>query len=50
MNPVVPPPARPARRLDPDLFGHLDPVAGLRRWHEDWLPVPFEGSWLAMAA
>ncbi len=39
-----------ARRLHPDLFGHLDPVAGLRRWHEDWLPVPFDGSWLATAA
>lgn len=39
-----------ARRLHPDLFGQLDPVAGLRRWHDEWLPVPFEGSWLATVA
>jgi ABC-type Fe3+-hydroxamate transport system substrate-binding protein len=39
-----------ARQIHPDLFGNLDPVAELARWHRDWLPVPLDGSWVASLA
>lgn len=39
-----------AKRLHPELTGDLDPTAELARWHADWLPVPFDGCWMAAQA
>jgi len=36
-----------AKQLYPDRFSDIDPVAELRRYHEQFLPVTFEGTWMA---
>ena len=36
-----------AKSLWPAQMGDVDPVGELRRYHEQWLPVAFEGSWMA---
>lgn len=35
-----------AKRLYPEAFKDVDPIASLRSYHERWLPVPFAGVWL----
>ncbi|MGI4792613.1 MAG: ABC transporter substrate-binding protein [Janthinobacterium lividum] len=35
-----------AKQLYPEPFADIDPVAELRRYHEQFLPVPFEGTWM----
>lgn len=35
-----------AKQLHPAEFADIDPVAELRRYHEQFLPVPFEGTWM----
>ncbi len=35
-----------AKALHPAAFADVDPVAELRRYHERFLPVPFEGTWM----
>ena len=35
-----------AKQLYPDQFADIDPVAELRRYHEQFLPVTFEGTWM----
>jgi ABC-type Fe3+-hydroxamate transport system substrate-binding protein len=39
-----------ARQIFPEQFADIDPVAELRRYHEQYLPVHFEGTWMARAA
>ncbi len=36
-----------AKQLYPDRFADIDPVPELRRYHEQFLPVTFEGTWMA---
>jgi ABC-type Fe3+-hydroxamate transport system substrate-binding protein len=36
-----------AKQLHPEVFGDIDPVESLRRYHEQFLPVKFEGCWMA---
>ncbi len=36
-----------AKQLYPGRFSDIDPVAELRRYHEQFLPVTFEGCWMA---
>ena len=36
-----------ARQLHPDAFTDVDPVGSLRKYHETFLPIRFEGTWLA---
>jgi len=36
-----------AKQLYPDAFADIDPVAELRAYHERFLPVRFEGTWMA---
>ena len=36
-----------AKQLYPEQFHDIDPVAELRRYHEQFLPVTFEGTWMA---
>jgi ABC-type Fe3+-hydroxamate transport system substrate-binding protein len=36
-----------AKQLYPGRFSDIDPVAELRRYHEQFLPVTFEGTWMA---
>jgi iron complex transport system substrate-binding protein len=36
-----------AKSIFPDRFADLDPVAELRRYHEQFLPVAFDGTWMA---
>lgn len=36
-----------AKQLHPDAFTDIDPVESLRRYHEQFLPVKFEGCWMA---
>jgi ABC-type Fe3+-hydroxamate transport system substrate-binding protein len=36
-----------AKQLYPDRFSDIDPVEELRRYHEQFLPVTFEGTWMA---
>ncbi len=36
-----------AKQLWPDQFADIDPVAELRAYHEQFLPVRFEGTWMA---
>ncbi len=36
-----------AKQLYPERFGDIDPVAELRRYHEQFLPVTFDGTWMA---
>jgi len=38
-----------AKAMHPDRFADVDPVASLRRYHEQYLPVSFEGCWMARA-
>lgn len=35
-----------AKQMHPDRFSDVDPVTELRRYHERFLPVPFEGAWM----
>jgi iron complex transport system substrate-binding protein len=35
-----------AKRLHPEEFKDVDPIASLRAYHERWLPVSFSGVWL----
>ena len=35
-----------AKQLYPEQFADIDPVAELQRYHEQFLPVPFEGTWM----
>ena len=35
------------KSIFPDRFADVDPVAELRRYHEQFLPAPFEGTWMA---
>jgi ABC-type Fe3+-hydroxamate transport system substrate-binding protein len=35
-----------AKQVFPDQFADIDPVAELRRYHEQFLPVAFEGTWM----
>jgi iron complex transport system substrate-binding protein len=39
-----------AKQLYPDEFADIDPGAELRRYHEQFLPVAFEGTWMARLA
>ena len=39
-----------AKSIHPDRFADIDPVAELRRYHEQFLPVAFEGTWMARLA
>lgn len=36
-----------AKQLHPAAFADIDPVADLRRYHEQFLPVAFDGTWMA---
>ena len=36
-----------AKSIFPDRFADVDPVAELRRFHEQFLPVAFDGTWMA---
>lgn len=36
-----------AKSILPDRFADIDPVEELRRYHEQYLPVAFEGTWMA---
>jgi ABC-type Fe3+-hydroxamate transport system substrate-binding protein len=36
-----------AKQIHPALFSDVDPVSDLRRYHERFLPVAFEGTWMA---
>lgn len=36
-----------AKQMHPDAFADVDPVADLRRYHEQFLPVTFDGTWMA---
>lgn len=33
--------------MHPTAFTDVDPVVSLRRYHEQFLPVAFEGTWMA---
>lgn len=35
-----------AKQLHPTAFADVDPVANLAKYHADWMPVPFEGTWM----
>lgn len=35
-----------AKRLYPDQFADVDPVASLRAYHEKYLPIAFSGTWM----
>ena len=35
-----------AKAIHPEAFADTDPVAELRRYHEQYLPVPFTGTWM----
>ncbi len=35
-----------AKAIFPGRFADIDPVDELRRYHEQYLPVPFEGTWM----
>jgi ABC-type Fe3+-hydroxamate transport system substrate-binding protein len=39
-----------AKQMHPAAFSDVDPVEGLRRYHERFLPVAFEGCWMARLA
>ena len=39
-----------AKQLFPDRFADVDPAAELRRYHEQFLPVRFTGTWMARVA
>ena len=39
-----------AKSLHPERFADVDPVADLRRYHERFLPVAFDGCWMAREA
>ena len=36
-----------AKQLHPEAFRDIDPLDSLRRYHEAFLPVTFEGTWMA---
>lgn len=36
-----------AKQFYPEQYADIDPVAGLREFHERFLPVPFSGTWFA---
>ncbi len=35
-----------AKQIYPEPFADIDPVASLRAFHERFLPIPFEGTWM----
>ena len=39
-----------AKALHPAAFADIDPVDELRRYHEQYLPVPFKGTWMTRLA
>jgi iron complex transport system substrate-binding protein len=39
-----------AKQIYPAQFADIDPVDELRRYHEAWLPVAFDGTWMARLA
>ncbi len=39
-----------AKQLHPERFADVDPVASLRAYHEAYLPIRFEGTWMLRAA
>lgn len=39
-----------AKQLHPEQFADIDPLAELRRFHEQWLPIGFEGCWMTRLA
>ena len=39
-----------AKSVFPDRFADIDPMAELRRYHEQYLPVRFEGTWMTRLA
>ena len=36
-----------ARQIHPSRFSDIDPVAELKAYHDTYLPVRFEGTWMA---
>ncbi len=36
-----------ARQIHPARFSDIDPIAELKAYHEAYLPVPFQGTWMA---
>ena len=36
-----------AKQLHPDAFADVDPLANLAKYHASYMPVPFEGTWMA---
>lgn len=36
-----------AKQLHPEAFTDVDPISSLRHYHESFLPVRFEGTWMA---
>lgn len=36
-----------AKQLNPGAFADVDPVESLRKYHETFLPIRFEGTWMA---
>jgi ABC-type Fe3+-hydroxamate transport system substrate-binding protein len=36
-----------AKQLHPAAFADIDPVESLKRYHQDYLPVPLTGTWMA---
>lgn len=39
-----------AKAMHPDAMSDIDPVAGLRRFHDRFMPIPFEGQWMVRMA
>lgn len=39
-----------AKQLHPERFADVDPVASLRAYHETYLPMRFEGTWMVRTA
>ena len=39
-----------AKQLHPQRFGDVDPVTSLRAYHEAYLPMRFEGTWMVRAS
>jgi hypothetical protein len=35
-----------AKAIHPEAFSDVDPVGELRRYHEQFLPVTFAGTWM----
>lgn len=39
-----------AQQILPERFADLDPIAALRRYHETYLPIAFDGTWMVKAS